>query len=572
MRRGLSTVEISAGHPVISNVIEPSTTSRRDSIFVIAMSAGFLALSVALGILSDGVHHDDDLTHFMFARWSGWYPGYLVNVWGRPGFTAPMALVAWIGDRALAWHVARAFSAVVTLGGALTATWIARGAGLRYWRWTILLCYLQPLNVVLSYTTLTENFTALYFAAGLLLLQRRRCVWASLVFSLAFVSRLETLALLPIWWVCLIGQMGMRSRRPLLAASMVTAMWAPAVHNVLHWIAYGNWPIEAFFRPGGSTEYLPTGPLAYLPPMLLAASPLIIALAAVGAIELVRRRQWNVVAIAGGYLGIHWLITWFGVFASGGFARFAVAVSPLLAVSAAAGVEALSASMQRRERATRAGAMIVAVVGVCWLAVAVEMRAGRMPRPQEWDVMRFGIALPFAVMMALSIVAASVSRIGRAIVWVVLMVVGVGTAVQWGQIVRPLRLGRDQLLAQSVIASVEADRIVFCANPWIAWFGDHVEDPSAHKGRRLLSSMPAGTIFIWDSNYSPSDFHQLSADRYLNDPAYRLLRTFGGENGAARFLVFEKIAETSIEQGGQPYPLPLTMGRGERLGSYYERE
>ena len=44
-------------------------------------------LTAVLGIFSNGVHHDDDLTHFLMARWSAWFPSYLLHVWGRPALT-----------------------------------------------------------------------------------------------------------------------------------------------------------------------------------------------------------------------------------------------------------------------------------------------------------------------------------------------------------------------------------------------------------------------------------------------------------------------------------------------------
>ena len=70
--------------------------------------------TILLGLLSNGVHHDDDLTHFLMARWTRWFPVYLLNVWGRPGATIPLAAVAWIGDTDTAWHACRLLSAVVS--------------------------------------------------------------------------------------------------------------------------------------------------------------------------------------------------------------------------------------------------------------------------------------------------------------------------------------------------------------------------------------------------------------------------------------------------------------------------
>lgn len=551
---------------------------RRNRLIVWISTLVFVTLGLTFGLLSNGVHHDDDLTHFMFARWAWTFPGYLVNVWGRPGFTVPVSLVAGLGDRETAWHLARGLSTVVTMAGALLAAGMARRLGIRTWAWVVGLCYLQPLNTVLSYTTLTENFTALYLIASLCLLHRRRFVWASVVFSLVLVSRLETVILLPVWWWYVWRRARSASTSPLIVfASVFATLWAPAVQNVVHFIIFGTWPASVFFRPSGSTEYLATGPLAFLPPLLLATSPFVLLLAMIGARRLVRRGAGDVVALAGVYLATHWLIKWFGVFASGGFARFVVAVSPLLAVAAAAGLDVVAEATRRRGRRMMwIGLSAFALLAVGYVAARIEAQAGRL----AFDLHDFGLGKPRYFMGGLIVVLASAAlvrrrRFGQAVWRVGLLFVLVVSSVEWAVVVRPLVLKPEQSVARDVSRFVgrrAGDPPVFAANPWIAWWRGYIEDPRAHKGPRLLSSMPVGTVFVWDSIYSPSDFHRLHLDRYRDDPAYRLLQTFGGTPEAPTFVVFQKVARTPLEAGGHPYPMPLTLGRGERLERYYVRE
>ena len=64
----------------------------------LALTLGaFFLLTAALGLASRGVYQDDDLAHFLFARWAGWFPSYLLHVWGRPGLTIPLFAVSWLG-------------------------------------------------------------------------------------------------------------------------------------------------------------------------------------------------------------------------------------------------------------------------------------------------------------------------------------------------------------------------------------------------------------------------------------------------------------------------------------------
>ncbi|MCA9255572.1 MAG: hypothetical protein KDA33_08030, partial [Phycisphaerales bacterium] len=519
---------------------------------LITLALVFSSVSLILGALSDGVHHDDDLTHFLFARWAWTFPGYLFHLWGRPGYTAPTALVAWIGDRQTAWHMARALSAFVTLIGAVLAADVGRQIGLRYWAWIVCLCYVQPLNFLLSFTTLTENFTALYLVAAIWCLQRRRIAWGSALFSLALVSRVETVVLLPVWGYCVIA-MARRAAIPrtrvFLAA--ITSLWAPIAQNIGHFACFGTFPVSAYLRPSGSTEYLATGPLAFLPQVLLAASPVVLLLAILGAGRVHRRGATSVVALAFVFLATHWLIKWIGLFASGGFARFVVAVAPLLAIAAAGGLETAMSALRRHGGDTvRVAVMAFGLLIVGYYATLLETRAGRL----AFDIHRLDVLSSPRVITSLVGIVALTLILGRMRPWTLgarlgllsLFVVSFGLLAHF---IRPLRLTGVQSVARDVAIDARilaAGKPVFAANPWIAWWSGFIEDPTAHKGRRLLSSMPDGTIFVWDPIYSPSDFHKLVLDDFEKDPAYQRIREIAIPDDGV-FVLLKKVGETPIE-------------------------
>ncbi len=72
------------------------------------------ALTAACGVLSgDGLLHMDDLTHFLYAKWSWQWPSYLLDEWGRPGFTALYALPAKFG-----WDACRFLSMILSAAAA----------------------------------------------------------------------------------------------------------------------------------------------------------------------------------------------------------------------------------------------------------------------------------------------------------------------------------------------------------------------------------------------------------------------------------------------------------------------
>ncbi|OQZ05889.1 MAG: hypothetical protein B6D36_07795, partial [Planctomycetes bacterium UTPLA1] len=204
----------------------------------LALTLGaFFLLTAALGLASRGVYQDDDLTHFLFARWAGWFPSYLLHVWGRPGLTIPLFAVSWLPDIDTAWHGARLLSAVATAASALIAARLAMRLGVaRPWL-VVVLCYAQPLASVLATTTLTENFAGLYLVAAAALLQTKRVVSGSVMFSLLLVTRHEAAALLPVWMVGVWMAGGGTAR--FFAAAFATAL-APIAHNVTFFATFGT--------------------------------------------------------------------------------------------------------------------------------------------------------------------------------------------------------------------------------------------------------------------------------------------------------------------------------------------
>jgi hypothetical protein len=530
------------------------------------------ALTLLLGFLSDGAYHDDDLAHFLIARWARWFPEYLLHIWGRPGATIPLAAVAWIGDAETGWHVARALSAGVTAAASLVAAGVARRLGLRHAWLVVLLCYLQPLNAMLAGTSLTENFAALYLVAAVALLLRGRVVAASVGFSAVLVSRHETLVLLPVWWLALAATHG-RVRPRLLAG--IISLWAPVLHNLLFRLLFQRWPVEAFFQPRGSTEYLPTEPLAYVPYALEAVPAVIAGLAIIGGADLVRRRPL-IPALAGMFFLTHGAIRALGVFASGGYGRFMVTVAPLVAILAAVGLEDFAARV-RQGRSARGHWL---VFGAVWLiglvAFEVERHAGRIAIGDGWSVW----AMRGATAVVLTVLAAAWAtprkRAGM-MLKTAAAVLALTCTVQWACIVRPLRLRPDVLAVRRVVTWLDEsgmlDAPIFAPNPWFAYFLGLVEYPRAHKDARLLASMPVGAIVIWDSTYSGSDFHSLALARLLNSGEYRLLRKFAGEGpGAIELYVFRKVVETPVPTDSAPsYPIDLISVESPHVGVYYFR-
>lgn len=555
-----------------ANASLPAPPARVWDGLTIAVLAVCLAGTLLLGLLSDGVHHDDDLTHFLMARWARWFPGYLLHIWGRPGLTVPLSAVAWIGDPETAWHACRILSALVTATGAWISARLAMRLGVRRPWLVIVAFYAQPLNALLAGTTLTENFAGLYLISAVLLLERGRAMLASAVFSLVLVTRHEAVVLLPLWWVALAARSAPTARVWLSAG---LALWAVVVHNVAFWLVFQNWPMAVFLTPSGSTEYLARGPLAYLPRALEAIPPVIAALALIGGAVCVRRRKRLIPAMAAVFFLTHCAVVALGVFASGGYARFVVTIAPLIAVLAVVGWEEVWRRWRGGHTTRGAWLTMTAVWLVGATALAVESRAGRGVA---------GAALGWWIAVTtLGVLVATLGMAfgrprrhalpGRVAVAVLVLTV----VIQIGWIVRPMRRRSDQAAVADVVAWLRRSgleqRPIFATHPWMSYDLDLIENPSVHKGPRLVAAMPVGTVVVWDSHYSASDYHGLPLRDLRRDDHYRFLRSFEGIGPQPiELVVFEKAAATPMPtQAHRTFPPDPAAGRVRAGMSYYIR-
>ncbi|MEK6644599.1 MAG: hypothetical protein AABZ08_11895 [Planctomycetota bacterium] len=547
----------------------PTLLCRVESRRIWIAAAICLGGTLVLGLFSEGCYHDDDLTHFLMARWAWWYPSYLLHIWGRPGLTVPLAAVSWIGDRFFGWHMARVLSSMVTAAGAVVAARLAMRLGVRRGWLVVIACYVQPLNSLLSFTTLTENWTALYLIGAVALLFQRKPIAASCVFSLALVTRHEAVVFIPIWWLALWTGSG-RARSVLVGA--IGSLWAPVVHNLLFWIVFEEWPVRMYFQPHGSTEFLSMGPLSYVPHALYAIPPVIFALALVGSRGWFGRDRWILIAIPGLFFLLHAVIKAAGVFASGGYGRFMVAVAPFMGILAARGVDRLSTVDWRRGY----WAMLLGVLLMGWLATEIEIAAARSSVGSSTSLWGLRSAAGLVSVWCLVHAGFSAHTLTRK---------GVGTAgvtcsfvlisAQFFMIVRPLGLREDQWKCREVADEIRKEGRskgpLFVIHPWIVYQLGLVEHPRAHKGPRLLASMPVGTVVVWDSKYTPSDFHGIDvATLYM--PPYRIVKQFE-DSQTGRGLVIgmsEKTADAPVPiLRDMSYPIDLISKSEPISGIFY---
>lgn len=528
---------------------------RMPHLLAVLLTLAGLIFAVGLALASDGFYHDDDITHFLFARdaWSN--PSQMWHWWARPGYNIPTMFVAhFFGVLGC-----RIFSALQTAAVAYLAYLIARrlvrAVGLPDWAAAAApaLVWVQPLAMTLAATTLTETTAAVYMTLGVWLYVRGNRVWACVAVSPMFITRYETMALLPIFAAAVIYDVlrawGWRVRRAALTlwpwACAVVILWAPAAQVVASLVA-GLAPedsILGMFSRQYPGAYGHGAWSHFLIRWLLAAGGGTLALAVAGAVRL-GRRGWIVPALAGGLVLVHTLVYGFGWFASGGYERFLVPVCGLVAALAAVGLGAAwHASRQRGPEAILI-ALAAALVALRDYAPYVTQHA-----PWLWRFTRMQRVVPLAVLLLLGGCLMAVRRQGR---WRAVLAVSAAAialaiaAVQAAVMVRPLTTASSPL-SVAVTRCVREVRLAPCGGN--AALATHVLVPLLRDDVELVRDAAdaeqqwqrahPGTLFYWDSKYGGNVSGTASAM-----PLYRALARRGrlvaehwlGPDGAAVFL------------------------------------
>lgn len=528
---------------------------------VLAALAVLAGTAVALGMawLSDGVHHDDDLAHYQFARWVREYPVYLLHSWGRPGFTALYALPAQFG-----WLAARCFTVALTAATAWLAYDIARRQGVRLAWLAPALLWLEPMSFTLSYTTLTEPVLAFYLTLGMWLLLRGNFSLSAAAISLCCVTRHEGVLFAALWLAAL-----WRLRRP--AREWLWLAWAPVAHNVISFAVGWDVPLLMFFQATPTEEYGRGGWLAMLARWPIAAGIGPLSLGLLGAPYLARRRHgllW--IGCAAAYVLVHTVIFRFGLFASAGYFRFLAAVGPVVAVAAAEGVS---------QAWTRAGALrdwpagegvraarqmlawLLCIVLGLWVAVEWEI-----PSWLGWVLawVRQG-AVPLAGVLLIAIWACGArARLVRAAA-VALPVLALGAIAVWQPVLAsgvgpphtqcaPLRQHEDQWLLRDAADWLRAQglsaRTIAATNCWLHEFLGVVVSPHTPALHVRVEQLRPGDLLVWDARYSPSGWNRVTLEQMQRRPDFvELWRSRPHSQHALYCVIFEKRAVPATSPG-----------------------
>ena len=400
----------------------------------LAAALPMLIYACILASKSDGVYHDDDLMHYLMARWAWHDPVFLLHDWGRPGFTVPYAAFAWIGDYAQGMQACRYVTLALAAASAVLACATANALRVRH-AWIAGIALLaMPLYFRLSFATLTETICGFYLIAGTYLLTRGHLKSAAMLLALAPLTRHEAVVFLVPVAVYFLMQRKW--------AGFLLLAWAEVLWNLLSIKWYWMLPIKRYLQAKPIESYGHGGGLHYFlmwghvsTPVLLAMSlagaglvfwPIVrrIATGETAAAEAVgspcstplgeqdtepsRDADWRgifsrlvslsprdagaLLVVVGviGMVALQTVLYYRNTFASGGYARFLVPAGPWMAVLAAVTMDRFLGGLipfGKPRRCDRSGAIRFAggamAIGLAlvWLASRCEL-----PQQSEWMI------------------------------------------------------------------------------------------------------------------------------------------------------------------------------------------
>lgn len=341
--------------PSMSSAPEPAPRTeappdRRPALRVVLWLVPFAILGAVLVRLYPDSYQQDGGYHFLFARWSLEHPPLLVDVWGRPLFTALYALPARLG-----YPAAKLLTVAVACAAAWHTAMLARAHGLERAELAVPLLFLQPSFLLLSSETMTEPLFALVLALALRVHQAGRLRASTWTASLLPLVRPEGFFVALLWgaFVALDRRAGPSLLRRALStaplAAGVAAWWLAALVItrdplfILH-----NWPPNWAVSAGDGT-----GPLLqyWLHRDQLLSGRAMQALFALGVVVLLATRR-ALLPLAALLLvtALHSVFYRLGLFGSLGYPRYLVCVAPPMALATLAGWDAVAAWTRRVPR------------------------------------------------------------------------------------------------------------------------------------------------------------------------------------------------------------------------------
>lgn len=283
----------------------------------------------------------DNITHFQIARYSFKHPQLLLDLWGKPVFTTLLAPFTLLGFKA-----AQLFNVLVAVATLIFTFKISKTLYPKSSLLVVVLAAFAPVYFILMLTTLTEILFSFVLVLSVYLFLKNKFIFSALVISFIPFVRSEGIIFLPVFLVAL------SLKRSFISVPFLA--FGTLFYSLIGYFVFGDffWLINRFPYPTGESVY-GSGSLFHfvknsnfifgIPLIILSVTGLIFWLKQILEKFSLKSNSLPVfILIAGcwlGYFAAHSFVWWKGMGGSLGLTRVMGGIVPLVALTAAKGVQ-----------------------------------------------------------------------------------------------------------------------------------------------------------------------------------------------------------------------------------------
>jgi len=278
--------------------------------------------------LAVDLYQEDEVVHYLIAKYSWQHPLLFLDIWGRPLVTLLFSIPAQV-NLGLARFLSSLTSLIVAYLTIYLAEIVLKKNEVRL---VIPFLVFQPFYFLLSFGILTELIFSLVFILWLIFVYKKRYALATLFIALTPLARPEGFFFIILWAFIILFNPNLLvlTRIFLMVMSgIVVILW-----NTAGFLTSSDplWLLHSFPWGGQQAYYGSGSPFYYI--LLL---PIITGIGAFpffvyGLFNLIKNNKFLLPGIFFFFLILHTILWTFGLFRSAGLLRYFVCISPVIAI------------------------------------------------------------------------------------------------------------------------------------------------------------------------------------------------------------------------------------------------
>jgi hypothetical protein len=287
--------------------------------------------------LAIDLYQEDEVGHYLIAKYSWQHPLLFLDIWGRPLVTLLFSIPAQV-SLGLTRFLSSLISLIVVYLTVYLAQIVLKKNEVKF---VITFLIFQPFYFLLSFGILTELIFSLVFILWLIFVYKKRYTLATLFIALTPLARPEGFFFIILWAFIILfnSNLLVRVRIFLIVMSgIVVILW-----NIAGFLVSSDllWLLHSFPWGGQQTYYGSGSPFYYI--LLL---PIITGIGTFpffvyGLFHMIRSNKFLLPGIFFFFLSLHTVLWTFGLFSSAGFLRYFVSISPVIAIIGVVGYKGI---------------------------------------------------------------------------------------------------------------------------------------------------------------------------------------------------------------------------------------